>query len=114
MTVAFELDGQRFVGLNGGPRFPFTEAVSFVVNCTTQDEIDHYWERLSDGGELGRCGWVKDRFGLWWQVVPTELATLMSGPDRASCTRVMTTMLEMGKLDVGALRTAHAGDEEPS
>ncbi|MFO0966070.1 MAG: VOC family protein [Gemmataceae bacterium] len=106
MTIEFQLDGQTFVALNGGPIFKFTEAVSFVVNCQTQEEIDHYWEKLSaDGGEV-QCGWVKDKFGLSWQIVPTLLGQLLSDPDRAKAQRVMKAMLGMKKLDIRALKEA--------
>ena len=106
MTIEFQLDGQTFVALNGGPIFKFTEAVSFVVNCQTQEEVDHYWEKLSaDGGEV-QCGWVKDKFGLSWQVVPTVLGQLLSEPDRAKAQRVMKAMLGMKKLDIRALKEA--------
>jgi predicted 3-demethylubiquinone-9 3-methyltransferase (glyoxalase superfamily) len=109
MTVEFELDGQRFVGINGGPQFTFDEAVSFQINCETQDEIDYYWERLSDGGSEGPCGWLKDRFGLSWQVVPTGMDELFADPDQARATRAMEALLGMGKLDIAALRSAADG-----
>ncbi len=109
MTVEFELEGQRFVGLNGGPRFTFTEAISFVVNCETQDEVDELWARLSEGGEEGPCGWLKDRFGLSWQIVPSVLPKLLSDADREKSERVMAAVLEMGKLDIGALQRAAGG-----
>ena len=105
MTVAFELDGQEFVALNGGPHFKFTEAVSFVVNCESQAEIDRFWSALSAGGQEVQCGWFKDRFGLSWQVVPTILNELLqSGPEKAR--RVMTALLKMKKLDFEALKSA--------
>jgi len=108
MTVAFELDGQEFVALNGGPVFAFTEAISFVVNCQTQEEIDHYWGRLSAGGQEVQCGWLKDRFGVSWQVVPTALDEMLQGdPERSS--RAMAAMLQMKKLDIAALRKAYEG-----
>ena len=110
MTVEFELDGQRFVGINGGPEFKFDEAVSFEIKCETQEEVDYYWERLSDGGEEGQCGWLKDRFGLSWQVVPTGMEELFSDPDPERAQRAMAAMLEMGKLDVAELRRAADGD----
>ena len=102
MTVAFELDGQRFVALNGGPHFKFNEAVSFVVNCTTQAEIDHYWDSLSEGGDpkAQQCGWLKDKYGVSWQVVPTELPDLIKHP------KAMQAMLQMKKFDLAALRKA--------
>jgi predicted 3-demethylubiquinone-9 3-methyltransferase (glyoxalase superfamily) len=110
MTVEFQLDGQTFVALNGGPHFKFTEAISFVVNCHTQEEVDHYWERLSaDGGEV-QCGWVKDKFGVSWQVVPTALTELLGDPDPRKSQRVMKAMLKMKKLDIRALREAYASE----
>jgi predicted 3-demethylubiquinone-9 3-methyltransferase (glyoxalase superfamily) len=105
LTVAFELDGQAFVALNGGPHFKFTEAVSFVVNCQTQDEVDTYWEKLSAEGE-GQCGWLKDKFGLSWQIVPTVLPELLSDPDPEKSQRVMKAVLTMKKLDIAALKRA--------
>lgn len=110
MTVEFELDGQEFVALNAGPRFKFTEAISFVVNCETQDEVDYYWERLSEGGEKSRCGWLKDKFGLWWQVTPTILGKLMADKDQQKAKRVMETMLQMDKLDIEPLQRAYEGE----
>jgi predicted 3-demethylubiquinone-9 3-methyltransferase (glyoxalase superfamily) len=109
MTVEFELDGQRFVGINGGPEFKFDEAVSFQINCETQEEIDYYWERLSEGGEEGPCGWLKDRYGLSWQVVPTGMEELFTDPDRERAQRAMQAMLGMGKIDIAALRNAADG-----
>ena len=109
MTVAFELDGQRFVGINGGPLFTFDEAVSFEISCETQDEVDYYWERLSEGGSEGPCGWLKDRYGLSWQVVPTGMEELFADPDPQRAQRAMQAMLEMGKLDIAALRSAADG-----
>ncbi|MEA2243251.1 MAG: hypothetical protein QOD24_2807 [Solirubrobacteraceae bacterium] len=109
MTVEFELDGQRFVGINGGPEFTFDEAVSFQIDCETQDEIDSYWERLSEGGEEGPCGWLKDRYGLSWQVVPTGMEELFTDPDAARAERAMRAMLGMGKIDLAALRSAADG-----
>ena len=106
MTVAFELDGQKFVALNGGPEFTFSEAISFQVDCGSQDEVDHYWDRLSDGGEEGPCGWVKDRYGVSWQVVPKRLTELLTETDPATSQRVMSAMLQMRKLDVAALEEA--------
>lgn len=110
MTVAFELDGQGFVALNGGPHFRFTEALSFVVNCQSQEEVDHYWDRLSAGGDeqVQQCGWLKDRFGVSWQIVPTVLPELLSGPDPARSERVMAAILGMRKLDIRALQQAAA------
>ena len=109
MTVSFELDGLAFVALNGGPEYQFTEAVSFQIHCETQDEVDRYWSLLSDGGEPGPCGWLKDRFGLSWQVVPTALFTLLSDPDPERAKRATAAMLQMGKLDIAELEAAAAG-----
>ena len=109
MTVEFELDGQRVVGINGGPQFTFDEAVSFQITCEDQDEVDYYWERLSEGGKEGPCGWLKDRYGLSWQVVPTGMEELFSDPDPARAARAMQAMLGMSKLDVAALRDAADG-----
>ncbi len=112
MTVAFEIEGQEFVALNGGPNFKFTEAISFVVNCETQEEIDRYWEELVvDGGKQIECGWLKDKYGLAWQVVPTVLWDLMQGPDEARVQRVMHAMMQMRKLDIAALQRASDGKE---
>jgi predicted 3-demethylubiquinone-9 3-methyltransferase (glyoxalase superfamily) len=106
MTVQFQLEGQTFTALNGGPHFKFTEAISFVVQCQTQEELDYYWEKLSaDGGEV-QCGWLKDKFGLSWQIVPTVLADLLSDPDPEKSQRVMKAMLSMKKLDIRALQQA--------
>ena len=113
MTVEFELDGQLFVGINGGPQFTFDEAVSFQVTCADQDEVDHYWERLTEGGSEGRCGWLNDRFGLSWQVVPTGMAEVFGDPDPARAERGMQAMLKMRKLDVAALRAAADGVAAP-
>ena len=106
MTVDFELDGQPFVALNGGPDFTFSEAISFQVFCESQDEVDHYWSKLSEGGEEGPCGWLKDRFGLSWQIVPKRLMELLSDPDRERSQRAMAAMLEMKKLDIAGLERA--------
>ncbi len=106
MTVEFQLQGQRFVALNGGPHFKFTEAISFVVNCETQDEVDSYWEKLSAGGGEVACGWLKDKFGLSWQIVPTALVELLSDPDPEKSGRVMKALQTMKKLDIRALREA--------
>jgi predicted 3-demethylubiquinone-9 3-methyltransferase (glyoxalase superfamily) len=106
MTVAFELDGRQFVALNGGPDFKFNEAVSFLVSCKGQDEVDHFWNRLSEGGEEGPCGWLKDRYGLSWQVVPTVLDELLTGPDRDKAQRVMAAMMKMGKIEIEGLERA--------
>ena len=110
MTVEFELDGQRFIGINGGDQFKFDEAVSFEIECETQDEVDHYWEKLTDGGEEGQCGWLKDRFGLSWQVVPTGMEEVFADPDTERADRAMQAMLKMRKLDLAALRAAADGD----
>jgi predicted 3-demethylubiquinone-9 3-methyltransferase (glyoxalase superfamily) len=109
MTAEFELEGQEFVALNGGPRFKFTEAISFVVNCETQEEVDYFWERLSEGGQQSRCGWLKDKFGLWWQVVPVILAELMGDKDPEKSKRVMQSMLTMDKIEIEPLKRAHEG-----
>lgn len=106
MTVNFELDGQEFVALNGGPEFTFDEAISFQISCDSQDEVDEYWDRLTEGGEEGPCGWLKDRYGVSWQVVPTDLVELLSDPDPARSHRAMTAMLQMGKIDIEAVRRA--------
>jgi predicted 3-demethylubiquinone-9 3-methyltransferase (glyoxalase superfamily) len=109
MTVAFELDGQPFTALNGGPHFKFTEAVSFVVNCRDQAEVDEMWDKLSAGGETSQCGWLNDKFGLSWQIVPTVLMELVSDPDPEKSKRVMQAMLQMTKIDIAKLKAAHAG-----
>ncbi len=109
MTVEFELDGQRFIGINGGPEFTFDEAVSFGIECETQEEIDYFWERLSEGGEEGPCGWLKDRYGLSWQVVPRGMEEVFADPDPERAERAMRAMLEMGKIDMAALRRAAEG-----
>jgi len=106
MTVDFELDGQKFLALNGGPIFKFNEAVSLIVNCESQDEVDYYWEKLTEGGEERPCGWVKDKYGLSWQIVPNVLGELMSGTDREKSDRVMQAMLQMKKLDIEKLASA--------
>jgi len=107
MVAEFELEGQAFVGLNAGPRFKFTEAISFVVNCETQDEVDYFWERLSsDGGEESMCGWLKDKYGLSWQVVPTVLTEMMLDKDPEKARRVTEAMLQMQKLDIAKLKQA--------
>jgi predicted 3-demethylubiquinone-9 3-methyltransferase (glyoxalase superfamily) len=109
MTMAFELDRQKFVALNGGPHFKFTEAISFVVNCETQEEVDEYWKNLSAGGKTSQCGWLKDKFGLSWQIVPTVLGKMYSDPDPAKSQRVMKAMLKMDKLDIARLKQAYDG-----
>jgi len=108
MTVSFELDGKKFTALNGGPEFSFTEAISFQVSCTSQDEVDAYWSKLSEGGEEGPCGWLKDRFGLSWQIVPTRLPELLGDPDREKAQRVMQAMLQMKKIEIDELERAAA------
>ena len=110
LLVTFTLAGQPFTGINGGPQFPFTEAVSFVIDCEDQAEVDRYWDALVEGGgEHGRCGWLKDRFGLSWQVVPREMGAYLGGPDPAGAARAMEAMLAMQKLDVATLRVAYEG-----
>jgi|SRR5581483_2119162 len=109
MAVVFQLDGQEFIALNGGPMFKFTEAISFVVNCETQEEIDKFWEKLSEGGEKIQCGWLKDKYGMSWQIVPTILGRLMSDPDAKKSQRVMEAMLGMKKIDIEGLKKAYAG-----
>ena len=109
MTVEFQLEGQEFVALNGGPVFKFTEAISFVVNCETQEEVDYYWEKLSAGGKEVQCGWLKDKFGLSWQIVPTVLGELLSDKDAAKAQRAMEAMLKMVKLDIKKLKQAANG-----
>ena len=108
MTVTFELDGQQFTALNGGPEFTFNEAISFSVSCETQAEVDDYWSKLSDGGEEGPCGWLKDRFGVSWQIVPTALPRLLGDPDREKSQRVMAAMLQMKKIEIDELERAAA------
>jgi predicted 3-demethylubiquinone-9 3-methyltransferase (glyoxalase superfamily) len=109
MTVAFELAGQEFVALNGGPLFKFTEAVSFVVNCKTQKEVDHFWEKLTEGGDEVQCGWLKDRYGLSWQIVPTALNQMLRDEDPQKAQRVMAAMLKMKKIDIAELKRAYDG-----
>ncbi|HSD79332.1 MAG TPA: VOC family protein [Solirubrobacteraceae bacterium] len=109
MTVEWELDGQRFVGINGGPEFTFDEAVSFQITCEDQAEVDYYWDRLSEGGQEGPCGWLKDRYGLSWQVVPTGMEELFADPDPQRAERAMKAMLGMHKLEIAALRSAADG-----
>jgi predicted 3-demethylubiquinone-9 3-methyltransferase (glyoxalase superfamily) len=106
MTVDFVLDGQEFTAINGGPEFTFSESVSFLINCADQEEVDYYWTKLSDGGAEGPCGWLKDRYGLSWQVCPVALNELIKGPDQGRVQRVMTAMFGMKKLDVAALQAA--------
>jgi predicted 3-demethylubiquinone-9 3-methyltransferase (glyoxalase superfamily) len=109
MTAAFELDGQRISALNGGPAFKFSEAFSFVIDCKDQAEVDDYWDKLVEGGQPSRCGWLKDRFGLSWQVVPKQLFETIGGPDAEGRKRAMEAMMQMGKLDVGKLLAAYEG-----
>ena len=109
MTAEFELNGQAFVALNGGPQFKFTEAVSFVVHCEDQAEVDEFWNKLSAGGRTSQCGWLKDKFGLSWQIVPTILPKLLSDADAAKSQRVMRAMLQMTKLDIATLKRAYDG-----
>ena len=108
MTVSFELNGHEFVALNGGPEFTFNEAVSFQISCADQAEVDHYWNALTEGGQPGPCGWLKDRFGVSWQVVPRALPELLNLPDQAAAQRVMAAMMKMGKIEVDELRKAAA------
>jgi predicted 3-demethylubiquinone-9 3-methyltransferase (glyoxalase superfamily) len=108
MTVSFELDGQKFVGLNGGPDFTFNEAISFQVSCANQEEVDAFWSTLSEGGEEGPCGWLKDKFGVSWQIVPAVLPELLSDPDQERSQRVMRAMLSMKKIEIDALEQAAA------
>jgi predicted 3-demethylubiquinone-9 3-methyltransferase (glyoxalase superfamily) len=107
MTVTFQLEGQEFMALNGGPQFKFTEAISFVVNCQTQEEVDAYWEKLSDGGQEVQCGWLKDKYGLSWQIVPTILGEMLKDPDPKKAERVMKAMLQMKKIDIKRLKQAY-------
>jgi predicted 3-demethylubiquinone-9 3-methyltransferase (glyoxalase superfamily) len=107
MVVSFRLDGQEFTALNGGPQFTFTEAVSFVIDCANQEEVDYYWDRLTEGGEPGPCGWLKDKFGLSWQVVPKILTDLLQDEDSAKANRVMQAMLQMTKIEIAKLREAY-------
>jgi predicted 3-demethylubiquinone-9 3-methyltransferase (glyoxalase superfamily) len=106
LTVEFTLDGQEYLALNGGPEFEFSQAVSFQIFCADQDEVDHYWDRLTEGGEPGQCGWLKDRFGLSWQVVPTRLDELMRDPDPGRAYRATQAMMEMYKIDIAELERA--------
>ena len=111
MTVEFELDGQTFTALNGGPVFTFNEAVSLQIYCDSQEEVDYYWDKLTEGGDprAQQCGWLKDKFGLSWQVVPVELTKLVSDPDKEKSERAMSAMLQMKKIDIEGVRRAHAG-----
>lgn len=109
MTASFELEGLQFTALNGGPQFQFSQAVSFVVNCETQEEVDHLWEKLSEGGETQQCGWLRDRYGLPWQIVPNALIEMMSDPDPEKTGKVMEAMLQMTKIDIAKLQQAYEG-----
>ena len=110
MVASFELDGMQFTALNGGPHFKFTEAISLYVNCETQDEVDYYWDKLIEGGGApSQCGWLKDKFGLSWQIVPSALPRLLGDPDRAKADRVMQAMLQMQKIDIAKLEAAAKG-----
>jgi predicted 3-demethylubiquinone-9 3-methyltransferase (glyoxalase superfamily) len=109
MTASFELEGQEFTALNGGPHFKFTEAVSFFVNCETQEEVDELWAKLSEGGQTQQCGWLKDKFGLSWQIIPSVLIELMNDPDPEKSRRVTEAMLQMTKIDIAKLRQAYEG-----
>jgi predicted 3-demethylubiquinone-9 3-methyltransferase (glyoxalase superfamily) len=111
MTVEFQLEGQEFVALNGGPHFKFTEAISFVVNCETQEEVDRFWEKLTEGGQEVQCGWLKDKYGLSWQVVPTVLNEMIQDKDAAKAHRVMQAMLQMKKIDIPTLKRAYEGQK---
>jgi predicted 3-demethylubiquinone-9 3-methyltransferase (glyoxalase superfamily) len=108
MTVEFDLDGQRFIALNGGPHFKFNESISFSVDCKTQSEVDEFWKKLSAGGQEVQCGWVKDKYGLSWQVVPTLLGEMLNDPDPEKAKRVMAAMLKMKKIDIDELKKAYA------
>ncbi|MBI4883840.1 MAG: VOC family protein [Actinobacteria bacterium] len=110
MLVEFSLDGQPYTAINGGPRFPFTEAISLMINCADQAEVDYYWSKLTDGGQEVQCGWLKDKYGLSWQVFPAEAAEVLGDPDPARSLRAMTAMLGMKKIDLAALRAAAAAD----
>src|SRR3712207_3267522 len=107
LTVEFSLDGHSYVGLNGGPQFTFNEAISFQIHCTDQDEVDHYWDRLSEGGEQGPCGWLRDRFGVSWQIIPTALSQMLQDEDPRKAGNVMQAMLQMTKIDIAGLRRAY-------
>ena len=107
MTATFQLEGQEFMALNGGPHFKFTEAISLFVNCETQEEVDEFWEKLSEGGVESRCGWLKDKYGLSWQIVPTVLGEMMQDKDPENSKRVMEAMLQMDKIDIKALKQAY-------
>ena len=110
LAVEFELNGEKFVGINGGPRFTFNEAISFQIFCDDQDEIDYYWDRLTEDGEESMCGWLKDKFGVSWQVIPSGLTKLIGDPDAEKAARTTAAMLQMRKLDIAALQRAHDGE----
>jgi predicted 3-demethylubiquinone-9 3-methyltransferase (glyoxalase superfamily) len=114
MSVTFQLEGQEFMALNGGPHFTFTPAISLFVNCETQEEVDELWEKLSEGGEKSRCGWLKDKFGLSWQIIPSALGKLMHDTDPERSARVMQAMMKMDKINIKALEEAYQGSAEPS
>lgn len=107
MTGTFQLDGQEFYALNGGPQFTFTEAISFFVNCETQQEVDEFWEKLSEGGQKSRCGWLKDKFGLSWQIIPSALGKMLNDKDPGKSKNVMQAMMQMDKIDIGVLQQAY-------
>jgi len=109
LVATFQLAGQEFMALNGGPQFRFTEAISLYVNCREQDEVDELWRKLSEGGEQGPCGWLKDKYGVSWQIIPTELGEMLQDPDAEKSNRVMQAMLQMGKIDLAGLRRAYEG-----
>ena len=106
-SVTFELDGQTFIAFNGGPEHQFSPAISLFVNCQTQDEVDEFWEKLSHGGQEGQCGWLRDRFGVWWQVIPTALGEMLCDPDKKKAGNVVNAMHQMGKIDLEKLQTAY-------
>ena len=107
MSATFELEGQKFIAFNGGPEFQFSPAISFFVNCQSQDEVDELWEKLAHGGQEGQCGWVRDQFGVWWQIIPTALGEMLSDSDQEKSQRVMQAMLQMEKIDIAALQNAY-------
>ena len=109
MVAAFEIEGQKFIALNGGPQFKFSEAVSFQVHCDTQAEIDHFWDKLAEGGQPGRCGWLKDKYGVSWQIIPTMLPEIMGGSDTEKSQRAMSAFMQMSKFDIEKLRQAYEG-----
>ena len=114
MTVSFQLDGQEFIALNGGPHFKFTEAISFIVDCKTQQEVDQFWEKLSTGGQESQCGWLKDKYGLSWQIIPAILSEMLKDPDPQKSKRVMEAMLKMKKIDIQALKQAYQRKSRPA